>query len=588
MSVTPFAPCLVIPCFNHGGTMAGVLSQLAIYQLPCLIIDDGSGADTANELARLAAEYSWVVLVTHPENRGKGNAVLNGLAVAQKYGYSHGLQVDADGQHHLSDIPIMLVEAEKHPHCLISGRPIYDKSVPKARLYGRYITHFWVWIETLSLSLKDSMCGFRVYPVAETLAVAAQYSLGARMDFDTEVMVKLYWQGTESRFLPTKVTYPENGISHFDALHDNLRISWMHTRLFFGMLPRIPTLLKRHLQKPENHWSQTKERSGLWGMRLMLRSYKILGRTAFNLMLYPVISYFWLTGHRQRKASILYLQRLVSYAKQQNYPLPTSLNSFRHFMRFGESMLDKLASWQGDLVVGKDVVLVGRERCEAQIATRQGSLILASHLGDIESCRALAELSVGVKVNALVFTHHAARFNQVMKEINPHALINLIQVTSIGPDTAILLRQKLDEGEWVAIVGDRTSVSPYQRDNQPRVIWSSFLGYPAPFPIGPFALAAALRCPVFLMFGLKLSRQAKSMVASGVIGSERSARLHVYFEPFADPLILPRATRQSALQNAVNSYAARLEHYSLLAPLDWFNFYDFWHLNDGKPNQGNL
>ena len=199
----------------------------------------------------------------------------------------------------------------------------------------------------------------------------------------------------------------------------------------------------------------------------------------------------------------------------------------------------------------------------------------------------MAELSVGVKVNALVFTHHAARFNQVMQEINPHALINLIQVTSIGPDTAILLRQKLDEGEWVAIVGDRTSVSPYQRDNQPRVIWSTFLGHPAPFPVGPFALAAALRCPVFLMFGLKLGGQERLAVPSGVIDPASAARLHVYFEPFADPLILQRANRQSALQQAVDSYAARLEHYSLLAPLDWFNFYDFWHLNDEKPNQGN-
>ncbi|WP_145481819.1 glycosyltransferase family 2 protein [Yersinia aldovae] len=587
MSVTAFTPCVVIPCFNHGHTMTHVLSQLAVYQLPCLIIDDGSDIYTANELTRLAAKYPWVRLIIHPENQGKGHAVLNGLAIAQEQGYSHGLQVDADGQHQLSDIPIMLAEAEKHPHCLISGRPVYDKSVPKARLYGRYITHFWVWIETLSLSLKDSMCGFRVYPIAETLALAAHHPLGVRMDFDTEVMVRLYWRGTESRFLPTRVTYPEEGISHFDALYDNLRISWMHTRLFFGMLPRIPALLKRNLQKPEHHWSQTKERRGVWGMRLMLRSYKVLGRTAFNLMLYPVIGYFWLTGQRQRQASNCYLQRLTTFAKQRNHPLPASLNSFRHFMRFGESMLDKLASWQGDLVVGKDVVLVGRERCEAQISSRQGALILASHLGDIESCRALAELSGGVKVNALVFTHHAARFNQIMQEINPNALINLIQVTSIGPDTAILLRQKLDEGEWVAIVGDRTSASPYQRDNQPRVIWSSFLGHPAPFPVGPFALACALRCPVFLMFGLRLSEPGRQAASIGPCDQASSARLHVYFEPFADPLVLPRADRQFALQQVVDRYAARLEYYSLLAPLDWFNFYDFWHLNDEKPNQGN-
>jgi predicted LPLAT superfamily acyltransferase len=144
-------------------------------------------------------------------------------------------------------------------------------------------------------------------------------------------------------------------------------------------------------------------------------------------------------------------------------------------------------------------------------------------LGDIESCRALGELNSGVKVNALVFTEHAERFNQVMKEFNPRANLNLIPVTSLGPETAMRLQDKLDAGEWVAIVGDRTSAGKHQRGEQPRVVWSRFLGQPAPFPQGPFVLAAALRCPVYLMFGLK-----------------QQGRLNVYFEPFADPLSLPR------------------------------------------------
>ncbi|EFD2596265.1 glycosyltransferase family 2 protein, partial [Escherichia coli] len=47
---------------------------------------------------------------------------------------------------------------------------------------------------------------------------------------------------------------------------------------------------------------------------------------------------------------------------------------------------------------------------------------------------------------------------------------------------------------------------------------------------------------------------------------------------FADPLLLPRGERQQALQNAIDHYAARLEHYALQSPLDWFNFFDFWQL----------
>ncbi|CAI1890540.1 N-glycosyltransferase [Serratia proteamaculans] len=560
MSVSaPFTPCLVIPCFNHGQMMAAVLSSLAGYGLPCLIVDDGSDIDTAGELQHLAAELPWVRLLRLEKNQGKGAAVIAGLQLAQRQGYSHAVQVDADGQHQLSDIPAMIDEARAHPDCLISGRPIYDSSVPKARLYGRYVTHVWVWIETLSLSLKDSMCGFRVYPVGPTLALTKRHPLGKRMDFDTEVMVRLYWQGIPSRFLPTRVTYPADGVSHFDALRDNLRISWMHTRLFFGMLLRIPRLLRQR-QRSANpqHWSTTQERHGLWGIRLMLQIYRLFGHRAFQVLLYPVIGYFWLTGRRQREASRDYLQRLRQFAQSRQQRLPAPLSSFHHFMRFGDAMLDKLASWRGEL---NDIRLVDRAGCERQIASGKGTLILASHLGDIESCRALGELDSGVKVNALVFTEHAERFNQVMKEVNPRANLNLISVTSLGPETAMRLQDKLDAGEWVAIVGDRTSAGKHQRGEQPRVVWSRFLGQPAPFPQGPFVLAAALRCPVFLMFGLK-----------------QQGRLNVYFEPFADPLLLPRQQRQQALQDAVDSYAARLEHYCLLAPLDWFNFFDFWQL----------
>lgn len=574
-----FRPCIIIPCFNHGATMADVIARIQPCKLACIVVDDGSEAETANELKRLAAANTWLTLETFPTNRGKGAAVIHALQTAAQQGFSHALQVDADGQHQLADIPKLLEKAKKYPDYLISGRPVYDKSVPKARLYGRYVTHVWVWIETLSLELKDSMCGFRVYPLVPSLALLGQHAIGERMDFDTEIMVRLYWQGTRSRFIPTRVIYPPDGLSHFDALKDNLRISWMHTRLFIGMLPRIPKLLK---MRKENiaapHWSRTQERKGLWGLRLMLCVYHLLGRRAFQLLLYPVIGYFWLSGNRQRHASQDYLQKIAAVAKTRAISLPYPLSSFRHFMRFGDAALSKLASWQGDTQVGRDAIIVDAARCEAQIASGKGTLILGSHLGDIESCRALGALNHDVKVNALVFTQHAERFNQIMKEVNPQANLNLIQVASMGPETAIMLKERLDLGEWVAIVGDRTSANGYQRaqsqtgntlqaENQ-RVIYSDFLGAPAAFPQGPFILAAALRVPVFLMFGIMQNR-----------------KLNIYFEPFADPLLLPRATRQQCLQNAVDHYAKRLEHYSLLAPHDWFNFYDFWQQPDAGPKE---
>ena len=555
VTATVFHPCVVIPCYNHGATMSAVLARLQPFGLPCIIVDDGSDPVTKQQLTQLTG----VTLIQLETNQGKGEAVITGLKAAAQAGFSHAIQLDADGQHCIEDIPRFLAQAQAHPECLISGMPEYDKSVPKSRLYGRYVTHVWVWIETLSLSLKDSMCGFRVYPLAATLGTLAQYRPGKRMDFDTEIMVRLYWAGTDSRFLRTRVIYPQGGVSHFDALHDNLRISWMHTKLFFGMLPRIPTLLTRGRQS--THWAQVPERKGLAGMRLMLNIYQRLGRRAFNALLYPVVAWMWLTGSSQRKASQQWLERVGQQAECLQITLPEGLNSYRHFLRFGDAMLNKIAAWRGDIIWGRDIEFAPGSREVLQPQAGQGKLILAAHLGDIEASRALAQVEAGLIINALVFTDHAQRFRQIIEEIAPQAAVNLIPVSHIGPQTAMLLQDKLDAGEWVAIVGDRIAVNSH-RGGERRVCWSSFMGSPAPFPQGPFILAAALRCPVILMMVLR-----------------EQGKLRIHAENFADPLLLPRATRQQALQEVIDKYAQRLEVYALRSPLDWFNFYDFWQLD---------
>jgi predicted LPLAT superfamily acyltransferase len=469
------------------------------------------------------------------------------------------VQVDADGQHAIEDIPALLALSERYPEALISGLPIYDDSVPRARLYGRWVTHVWVWIETLSLQLKDSMCGFRVYPLAPTLRLAGRVSLGRRMDFDTEVMVRLYWQGNTSYFVPTRVTYPQDGVSHFDTLKDNVRISMMHTRLFFGMLPRIPSLLCRSTNA---HWAKQAEVKGMWGMRFMLAVWRLLGRRAFSLLLWPVVGVYWLSAAAPRRASRQWLARVRQQLVLRRQAIPPYLNSYRHFLRFGHAMLDKVAGWRGELKLGRDIVFAPGAEEALNSASTQGKLLLASHLGDVEACRALAQRQGGKVVNALVFSENAQRFKQVMEEMAPQAGINLLPVNGIGPETAMLLKDKLDRGEWVAIVGDRIAVNP-QRGGDWRVSWSSFMGQPAPFPQGPFILAALLRCPVLLIFAL-----------------QREGKLHIHCEAFADPLPLPRAERQQALQLAIDRYAARLEHFALMSPLDWFNFFDFWRLPD--------
>lgn len=544
--------------------MAQVLARLAPFGLSCIIVDDGSEEATRRVLENLAANNPSLTLVRLAQNAGKGAAVIRGLQIAQQAGFSHAVQVDADGQHAIEDIPKLLALSAQNPEALISGQPIYDESIPRSRLYGRWITHIWVWIETLSLQLKDSMCGFRVYPIAATLQLAERVALGQRMDFDTEVMVRLYWQGHTSYFVPTRVTYPQDGLSHFDALKDNLRISLMHTRLFFGMLPRIPSLL---IARQPSHWARQKEMKGVWGMRFMLTVWRFLGRRAFSLLLWPVVGVYWLTATKARKASQQWLERVRLQLQQRNMPVPAKLNSYRHFLRFANAMLDKIASWRGELHFGRDVIFAPGSEKGMDLSDPRGKLLLASHLGDMEACRALAKLKGAKTINALVFSENAQRFKTIMEEMAPESGVNLIPVSDIGPETAMLLKEKIDAGEWVAIVGDRIAIGP-QRGGDYRVSWSPFMGQPAPFPQGPFILASILRCPVLLVFAL-----------------HQQGKLTIHCEPFADPLLLPRAERQTALENAIHHYACRLEHYALLSPLDWFNFFDFWQLPDAADKE---
>ena len=171
------------------------------------------------------------------------------MRAALAAGYTHALQVDADGQHTLTDVPQFIEAARSSPQAVICGYPVFDASIPKVRLYGRYLTHAMVWLQTLSFEVKDSMCGFRLYPLAAVAKLMQRSSIGPRMDFDTDILVKLYWQDVPLRWLPTRVRYPIDGVSHFRMVLDNLRMTTMHVRLLGGMLLRLPLLLGRKLTR---------------------------------------------------------------------------------------------------------------------------------------------------------------------------------------------------------------------------------------------------------------------------------------------------------------------------------------------------
>jgi len=241
-----FKPCVLIPVYNHEHAIGAVVQAVLKCKVPCILVDDGSSPECASVLRQIASyNPEQVTLLRHEVNRGKGGAFVTGIQYAASIGYTHALQIDADGQHSAADIPLFLKHAEDKPLAVITGYPIYDKSVPLIRFYGRYLTHIWVWIHTLSFGIKDSMCGFRVYPVQAVMALMQRHAICERMNFDTDILVHLYWDGLEVVNVPTRVGYPTDGVSHFRGWHDNVLITRMHTALFFGMLLRFPRLLAR-------------------------------------------------------------------------------------------------------------------------------------------------------------------------------------------------------------------------------------------------------------------------------------------------------------------------------------------------------
>jgi glycosyltransferase involved in cell wall biosynthesis len=244
-----YAPCLLIPIYNHKDSIARTVERLLPHGLPVIIVDDGSDVETQAVLSALVVRHPALRLFRLPQNDGKGAAVMRGMREARTLGYTHALQIDADGQHNTDDVPKFVAAGAAHPEAVICGKPIYDSSVPRGRLYGRYITHFWVWVETLSFDIGDSMCGFRLYPLAASCDLIDATVIPTRMDFDIAIVVHLAWRGLRFINIPTRVTYPADGVSHFDVLRDNVRISRMHAGLFFGMLPRLPMLLHRKLTR---------------------------------------------------------------------------------------------------------------------------------------------------------------------------------------------------------------------------------------------------------------------------------------------------------------------------------------------------
>ncbi|HEY4124855.1 MAG TPA: glycosyltransferase [Rhizomicrobium sp.] len=544
--------CAIIPTHDHVTALDAILSRLGEHGLPTIVIDDGSAVENGERIASICvrhdAEYQ-----RHAFNGGKGFAVMCGLARAKERGFTHAVQIDADGQHDLDGLNALLEKARSNPEAIVTGTPHYDTTIPLARRIWRPFTNFWVKVNTLSLRIPDAMCGFRVYPVSATLDLVRKSVRGRRMDFDIEVLVKAHWARIEIVSAPVRVIYPHGNFSNFDLLRDNVLLSLMQARLFFGMLLRAPSLILRRAGREERQtrWPVMRERGAYWGLRALAGVYRLLGRTVCLAVMAPVILYFFATGREQREASRDYLTRLWAHGLLKRQP--GLWTSFCHFMSFGSSALDKLAAWTGDIPLSQVRGATSGLLREVEKDGR-GAFAITAHIGNPEAIRAVCTLAKDVPINVLMHTDHARAFNRLIKEFSPKSPVRAFPVTKVGVDTAIILSQAIANGEWVVMVGDRVPVS-----EQGRVVQVPFLGELAAFPQGPYILASILKAPTYLLFCTR-----------------EGAGFDVHFEKFADPVELPRTDRIGAIRGYAALYAKALEARVAQTPLQWFNFYSFW------------
>lgn len=289
-------------------------------------------------------------------------------------------------------------------------------------------------------------------------------------------------------------------------------------------------------------------------MRAMLLIYRLGGRFVFRLFLYPVVLYYFLVNTVARNASLQYLRRLG-----QRYPelgIHGSLwDSYRHFVAFSENLLDKIAVWLNALD-SERVKFPNRHLLLQLLEQGRGGILLGAHVGNLEICRAYAQLRDNIHLNVLIHTKHAEKFNRLLSSVERSGKIELIQVTELNPALAVRLHEKIDKGEFLVMVGDRIPVN-----SQGRTVQADFLGAAADFPQGPYLLASLMKCPVYTLFCYP---QGKGYRIDMALFAERIA------------ISRKEPQRSRELTGWAQQFSNCLEEHCRLAPLQWFNFFGFW------------
>jgi predicted LPLAT superfamily acyltransferase len=557
-----FRPCAIVPTYNNPLTLGRVVEGLLAHVSTVIVVDDGSNPPVTGLNERFGER---VRVVRRPSNGGKGAAVKDGLRLAWTLGFSHGLQVDADGQHDLASVPAFLDAARKSPGAVVFGYPVFDDSVSRLRRAARQLSIFWARVETQGRHITDPLCGFRVYPLAPALAT---HSRGCFMDFDPEIAVRLVWAGIPTRNLPVPVRYltpEEGGVSHFRVLADNLRISWMHTRLVVALLWAWCRLRRWPesgvLPNPERQGSRNVTTTGDWkaipeagnaiGVVLITWISLKLGRSAGRFFLRAVALHYVLFSRRLRRVSRDYLPRVGLE--------PSFTNMYRHVFHFAQCSADRLFFAQGDLSPF-DVHIHGHEHLRGALAEGKGGLLLGAHLGSFEAMRALSA-SMATPISAVVDYSNSRLLTALLQRLESRRetpTTELLQADTDAVQLQLVLRDRLQSGGLVGLLADRATGGKLTR--------VQFLGGKAELPTGPYVMACQLGCPMFVTAAL----------------FQQPNRYDIFFEPLVKIAAVKQPERAAVLDHWAQQYAFKLESLVRQGPLNWFNFYDFWNAEHGE------
>lgn len=243
---------VLIPSYNPGRKVLETVRSAREQWSPVWVVVDGSTDGSAEWLLEMAQKDPDLRVIVNAENQGKGAAVLSGIEIAAREGFTHALTMDSDGQHPAELIPLFMRTSQASAETMVLGVPVFGAEAPRLRVLGRKVSNGWANLETLGMGIGDSLYGFRVYPIEPLARVMRGQRFMRRFDFDPEAAVRLCWAGVRPVNLPAPVRYftpEEGGVSHFKYLRDNTLLTWMHTRLFLGFLWRLPALLWRRVVK---------------------------------------------------------------------------------------------------------------------------------------------------------------------------------------------------------------------------------------------------------------------------------------------------------------------------------------------------